>query len=228
MIHFIKRAGHGVSLAILFLVFHSVIAQQQMSPPEVKNLLAQIHDRHATKPDMQADFREEKTIRLMTKPVVSSGKVWFERPNKFRREVKGKSSSTTVSNGQDLWIYYPTFKSAEHYKLGKRSPADAAIAAINAALNIEDVEKSYRVSASKIGTGYQLELQPRSPSMKRLFQKFDLHLNKDLIVEHTETLQPNGDRVVTNYTNQNQTSIPKSTFDFTPPPGTEVTNPLGR
>ncbi|HEY6226192.1 MAG TPA: hypothetical protein VI282_03610, partial [Verrucomicrobiae bacterium] len=87
MIQLIKCMGRGVFGAILFSFFHSVIAQQQLSPPEVKNLLVQLHDRHATKPDMQADFREEKTIRLMTKPVVSSGKVWFERPNKFRREV---------------------------------------------------------------------------------------------------------------------------------------------
>ena len=177
---------------------------------------------------MQADFREEKTIRLMTKPVVSSGRVWFERPNKFRREVKGKSPSITVSNGRDLWIYYPNFKSAEHYALGKRSPADAAIAAINTALNLQDVEKSFHVTASKTGNGHQLELQPRSPSMKRLFQKFIIRLNNDLVVEQTETLQPNGDRVVTNYANQSQTPISKSTFEFTPPPGTDVTNPLGR
>jgi outer membrane lipoprotein-sorting protein len=41
-------------------------------------------------------------------------------------------------------------------------------------------------------------------------------------------LQPNGDRLVTVYTNQTRAPVPPSTFEFTPPPGTEVTTPLGR
>ena len=73
-------------------------------------------------------------IRLMKNPVLSSGTVWFQPPNKFRREVKGNSPSVTVSDGRELWIYYPNFKSAERYPLGKGSPLDATVAAINSAL----------------------------------------------------------------------------------------------
>ena len=84
-------------------------------------------------------------IRLMKNPVLSSGTVWFQPPNKFRREVKGNSPSITVSNGRELWIYYPNFKSAERYPLGKGSPLDATVAAINSALNLENIETSFNV-----------------------------------------------------------------------------------
>jgi outer membrane lipoprotein-sorting protein len=134
----------------------------------------------------------------------------------------------TVSNGHDLWIYYPHFKSAEHYSLGKRSPVDAAIAAINTALNLENVESTFRITGAKTGNGYALELLPRSPSMKRMFQKFDLRLNGDLVAERTEMTQPNGDQIITAYSNQTRAAIPASTFEFTPPPGTQVSSPLGR
>ena len=216
-------------VAALILIWVSSLANaQQLSPAQLKDVLAKIHERRAAAPDMQAEFREEKTIRLMNKPVITSGKVWYESPNKFRREVKGNAASVTVSNGRDLWIYYPNFKSAEHYALGKRSPADAAIAGINTALNVENVENTFQVTGAKIDNGYELELLPRSASMKRMFQKFDLRLNKDLVAERTEITQPNGDRVVTSYSNQSHASIPRSTFELTPPPGTETTNPLGR
>lgn len=217
-----------VFFAFVFLSLITFALGQSLSPTQVKDLLAKIRDHRAAAPEMQADFREEKTIRLMNKPVITSGKVWYESPNKFRREVKGNAPSVTVSNGRELWIYYPNFKSAEHYALGKRSPADAAIAGINTALNVENVEKTFQVTGAKIDNGYQLELLPRSPSMKRMFQKFDLRLNKDFVAERTEITQPNGDRVVTSYSNQSHTAIPKSTFEFSPPPGTETTNPLGR
>src|SRR5205814_10520629 len=115
-----------------------------------KNQLAGIASRRATAPDVRADFQEQRTMRLLNKPIVGSGKIGFPAPNKFRREVVGNSPSVTVSNGRDLWIYYSNFKSAEHYSLGKRSPVDAAIAAINTALNLENVEKTFQISGAKI------------------------------------------------------------------------------
>src|SRR5499427_7752212 len=148
----------------------------QAAPPsegELKNLLAVIRQNRTT----QADFQEERVIWLMKKPVLSSGTVWFQPPNKFRREVKGNSPSVSVSEGHDLWIYYPNFKSAERYPLGKGSPLDATVAAINSALNLENIETSFNITATKTGNGYELQLLPRTAAMKRVFQKLDLRIN---------------------------------------------------
>jgi outer membrane lipoprotein-sorting protein len=164
----------------------------------------------------------------MKKPVLSSGTVWFQPPNKFRREVRGNSPSVSVSDGRELWIYYPNFKSAERYPLGKGSPLDATVAAINSALNLENIETSFNVIATKMETGYELELLPRSAAMKRAFQKLDLRINEKFRVERTDMLLPNGDRIVTTYSNQTRTPIEPSTFEFKPPVGTDVSTPLGQ
>lgn len=216
-------------LIILILDFAAGFASaQQLSSDEVKRLLAQVRDKRASAPDVQSDFQEERMIHLMNRPITSAGHVWFEVPNKFRREVNGNSPSVTISDGKQLWIYYPNFKSAEHYSLGRHSPVDAALAAVNTALNLENVENSFQIAGTRSSNGYDLQLSPRTPSMKRIFQKFELHLNDDLLVTRTEMLQPNGDRVVTVYSNQSRSAIPSSTFEFRPPPGTDITTPLGR
>jgi chaperone LolA len=215
-------------LLLSLVLLAPIVRAQSLSEAEVKNLLVRIAERRASSPDVHADFQEQKTMHLLNKPIVSSGKIWFHAPNKFRREITGNSPSVTVSNGRDLWIYYPNFKSAEHYSLGKRSPVDAAVAAINTALNLENVENTFRISGAKTDNGYDLQLLPRSASMKRVFQKFDLRLNNDLVAERTEMTQPNGDHIVTTYSNQTRAAIPAATFEFTPPRATEVTNPLGR
>jgi outer membrane lipoprotein carrier protein len=212
----------------LLLVAPFTVRAQALSSQEIDGLLAKIRQRRATAPHVQADFREEKAIHLMNRPIISTGKVWFEPPDKFRREVRGSSPSVTVCDGKQLWIYYPNFKSAEHYELGKRSPLDAAIATINTALNLENVEKTFDISGSRTETGYQLRLLPRSSSMKRIFQTFDLWLNQDLFVARTEMTQPNGDRIMTIYSGQSRAPIPEATFEFIPPAGTEVSSPLGR
>jgi outer membrane lipoprotein carrier protein len=195
-----------------------------VSEADLKNLLAGVRQNRST----QADFQEERMIRLMKKPIVSSGTIWFQPPNKFRREVKGNSPSVTVSDGRQLWIYYPNFKSAERYPLGKGSPLDSTVAAINSALNLENIENIFQINATKADRGYELALTPRTASMKRAFQKLDLRINDSLRVERTDMLLPNGDRIVTTYSNQTRAPVPSSTFEFKPPPGTEVTTPLGQ
>jgi len=215
----------GLMYGILAVVVVRFVAQAApFSEAELKNLLTAIRQNRTT----QADFQEERVIRLMKNPVLSSGAVWFQPPNKFRREVKGNSPSVSVSDGRDLWIYYPNFKSAERYPLGKGSPLDATVAAINSALNFENIESSFNITATKTENRYQLQLMPRSYAMKRAFQKLDLKINEKFRVEGTDMLLPNGDRIVTTYSNQTRAPIPASTFEFKPPAGTEVTTPLGQ
>ena len=215
----------ALSYAILAVAaLTSVAKTAPLSDAELKNLLASIRQNRTT----QAEFQEERLIRLMKNPVMSSGTVWFQAPNKFRREVKGNSTSVTVSDGRDLWIYYPNFKSAERYPLGKGSPLDATVAAINSALNLENIETSFNTSAMKSDNGYQLALLPRTAAMKRVFQKLDLRINDKFRVERTDMVLPNGDRIVTTYSNQERAPISPSMFEFKPPAGTEVTTPLGQ
>jgi len=209
---------------LVFAALTSVTNSGPLSEADLTNLLAGIRANRST----QADFQEERVIRLMKKPIVSSGRIWFQPPNKFRREVKGNSPSVTVSDGRQLWIYYPSFKSAERYPLGKGSPLDSTVAAINSALNLENVENTFQIKATKTDNGYELALLPRTVSMKRVFEKLDLHVNDDLRVGRTDMLLPNGDRIVTTYSNQTRAPVPPASFDFKPPQGTEVSTPLGQ
>jgi chaperone LolA len=218
---------------LLFVVLYlslcvPLLPAEPLSPGDLKGLLGRIREKRAAAPQVQSDFQEEKNVKMLNKPIVSSGKIWFQSPNKFRREAKGSSPSITVSDGQQLWIYYPKFHSAEHYSLGKRSPLDAGISAITASLNLENVEATYHISGTKEAEGFQLQLLPRNPSMKRFLQTFSIRMNNDLQVIRTEMVQPNGDRIVTSYSNESRGAIPASTFEFSPPAGTDVTTPLGK
>jgi chaperone LolA len=222
---------HPLLCVLLSFGLLVAVRAEPLAPNDVKVLLERIRAKQASAPQVQADFQEHKDVHLMNQPISSSGKVWFQKPNKFRREVKGNSPSVTVSDGQQLWIYYPKFQSAEHYSLGKHSPLDAGIAALTAALNLENVENSYHITARKLDppqAGYELRLAPRNPSLKRLLKTFNIQMNPDLEVQRTEMIQPNGDHIVTIYSRESRAAIDPSNFEFTPPAGTNVTTPLGR
>jgi len=224
----LKSTCRFLLVCLLLAPLTPLASAEPLAPADVKTLLGRIREKRAGAPQVQADFVEEKTVHLLNKPITTSGKIWFQSPNKFRREAKGNSPSVTVSNGQQLWIYYPKFQSAEHYSLGKRSPLDAGIAAITASLNLENVESTYHISAMKEADGFELQLLPRNPSMKRFLQKFTIRMNGEFQVVRTEMVQPNGDRINTNYSNETRAPIPAATFEFAPPAGTDVTTPLGK
>jgi outer membrane lipoprotein-sorting protein len=214
--------------AFSLVVFAGSADSQALSPGEIRRLLARVHEKRVASPNVQADFQEEKVSHFLNKPLLTTGKVWFQAPNKFRREMKGGSQTIAVSNGHDFWLYFPNTRSTQHFTLGKNSPVDAALSAMSTALNLENVESTFQISGTKVDRGYELQLLPRTPTAKRIFQRFDLRLSGDLFVQRTEMLKPNSDRIVTTYSNQTRVPIPAATFEFTPPSGTQGNSPLGR
>ena len=199
-----------------------------MTPAEEKALLAKIQDHRAQYPAMSADFSEERTTRLLNKPLLSTGTIAFRTPNKFRRELKGSSPSLTVCNGTELWIYYPNFKEAEHYTLGRKQFFDDSIAALTAGLNFQDLDRFFRVAISHDGTGYRTVLTPRTSSLRRILTTLTVSLDSDGLIGKSDASLPKGDRVVTTYKNVRPSRQSDTKFDFTPPPDAHVSTPLGQ
>src|SRR6266496_3648024 len=129
-----------VTAVLAFIALTSTAKTAPLSEADLKNLLAGIRANRST----QADFQEQRMIRLMKKPIVSSGRIWFQPPKKFRGEARGNSPRIPVSDRRQLWIYYPNVKPAERYPLGKGAPVDSTVAAINSELNLEKIENTFQ------------------------------------------------------------------------------------
>ncbi len=216
------------SILVLSLAFVATVHAEKLSADEQKTLVAKLQSQRAQLPSLSAEFSEERTTRLVNKPIVSSGTIAFQAPNKFRREVKGNSPSLAVCNGAELWIYYPAFKEAEHYTLGQRQVFDDSLAALTAGLNFDGVEKFFSVTASKGEGGYVVALTPKSSGLKKYVTSLEVSMDADGNVKKTDATLPKGDRVVTTYRNVHSTKQSDAKFDFTPPSGVSVTTPLGK
>jgi outer membrane lipoprotein carrier protein len=199
-----------------------------LTPAERADLLSKLQALREKNPAIEATFSEQRTSHLLKKPVTSSGSIDFHVPNKFRREVTNPNPSLTVSNGRELWIYYPNFKEAEHYTLGQRPMFDDALAALTAGLNFSRVEEFYSLNIAHNDGVYELTLTPKHSNLKRVVNQLTVVLDKDLDVRRTELILPKGDKVTTNYTNTRRTDLPAGTFEFNPPSDVHVTRPLGK
>ena len=90
------------------------------------------------------------------------------------------------------------------------------------------MEESYNITGAKEGNESRPATHAARRALKRMLQQFTIRFKAELQVERTEMLQPNGDRIVTSYSNESRAPIDAGMFEFTPPAGTKVTTPLGR
>jgi len=215
-------------LALFFLLFTLSSRAADLTPAETLTLMKNLQEHRAKFPSLSADFVEERTSHLLNKPLTSEGNIAFQVPNKFRREVTGRSPSITVSNGQKLWIYYPNFKEAELYTLGQKAFFDDSIAALTAGLNFQRVDQFYTVKAARETPGYRLALTPRGSGLKRMVKELTVWVDDEFKIDRSETLLPKGDSIVTTYKNQRPTPLSPSIFDFTPPAEAHISQPLGK
>ena len=199
-----------------------------LTPTEKAELLGRLEALRTKFPSLESNFSEHRGSHLLKKPVTSSGSIAFQVPNKFRREVTGANASLTVSNGRQLWIYYPNFKEVEEYTLGQRAIFDDALAAITAGLNFGHVEAFYQVEAAREENGFVLVLTPKKGNIKRVVANLAVSLDRDLNVRRTDLTLPKGDHIVTTYSNPRRGRLPASTFEFVPPTDAHVAHPLGK
>lgn len=201
---------------------------QELSAPEQKALIAKLQAHRAELPALTADFTEERTTQFLRTPISTSGTIAFQAPNKFRRDLKGKNSSLTVCNGNELWIYYPGLKQAEHYTLGQKQFFDDSIAALTAGLNFQNVDKFFRVTVAREGAGHRVLLTPKSGSLRKIVSTLAVWMDAEGNIQKTDATLPKGDRVVTTYQNVRPAKTSDAKFDFAPPAGVEVSTPLGK
>ena len=164
---------------------------------------------------------------MLKEPVVNEGKVWFTLPDKIRREIAGKTPSTTVIDGKKMWIYYPNYKQLEIYDLDKRPAIKDSLRALTAGLNFREVATYYNITGSKNGSEYQITLTPKTASVRKLVKSVDLTLDENLTPVRVLVHDIKGQVIMVTYSDVRRETLPSSTFEFSPPPGIKVSTPLG-
>jgi outer membrane lipoprotein-sorting protein len=215
---------------LIFLVLAGIVPLAHASPmtqSDIDQLIQKLQTLHNSQPSLQANFREERHLAMLKEPIVNEGKVWFTLPDKIRREIGGKTPSTTVIDGKKMSIYYPNYQQLEIYDLEKRPVIKDSLRALTAGLNFRGIANYYDIVGSKNGSEYQVTLTPKTASLKKLVKSVELTIDENLTPVHVVVQDSKGQVFTVTYTNVRRETLPASTFEFSPPPGTKVSTPLG-
>jgi outer membrane lipoprotein-sorting protein len=214
-------------ICLLIIGVATLAKASPMSQGEIDQLVQRLQALHASEPSLQANFREERHLAMLKDPIVNEGKVWFTLPDKIRREIGGKTPSTTVIDGKKMTIYYPNYQQLEVYDLEKRPIIKDSLNALTAGLNFREISNFYNLQGSRDGNQYQITLTPKTAAVRKLVRSVDLTINENLTPSVVVVHDAKGQVFTITYTDVRRATIPDSTFEFSPPPGTKVTTPLG-
>jgi outer membrane lipoprotein-sorting protein len=180
-----------------------------------------------------ADVIQTRTLKVLSQPLVSTGKVWIAVPDRFRWEIGAPPDTIALRQPETLFLIYPKLKRAEKYPLDDKQPGpwrdaldllDASFPRSRAGL-----ESHFRVlSVTRTNANWQIALQPKSSLARRMITEIDICFRtNDFALTATELKLAEGSCMRNDFTNVVlNPPLPDGCFDAILDPAIKVTEPL--
>jgi outer membrane lipoprotein-sorting protein len=129
-----------------------------------------------------ADCTQTRSLKVLSQPLVSSGKVWVMGPDRFRWELGQPAQTVALRQPDQLLILYPRLKRAEKYPLRgvQPGPWKDALALLEASFprSRADLESHFRVlSVIETNSMMQVTLQPKSASARKFMAAIQIDVS---------------------------------------------------
>lgn len=182
-----------------------------------------------------ADFVQTRSLKALSQPLVSTGHVWFAKPNRFRWELGQPAQTIAVRDGDEMQVLYPRLKRAERYALagGKSGVLGEALGLLDAGFPRDRADFAARfrlLSLAQTNGAWRLDLQPVSPAARRMMPLIAVLLDPgNFQLRGNEITFPDGSRMRNDFTGarQNET-FPTDTFRPALGADYQIVEPLNR
>ena len=180
-----------------------------------------------------ADVIQTRTLKVLSQPLVSTGKVWVVIPNRFRWEIGQPAQTIALRQPDTLFLIYPRLKRAEKYPLNDQQPGPwrDALALLEASFprSRADLESHFRVlSVTQTNSNWELALQPRNAMARQMMAEISIAVRtNDFSLAATEMRFADGSRMRNDFANVVlNPALGEDIFDVKLDAGVTVVEPL--
>lgn len=127
----------------------------------------------------QAEFVQTRTLKALTEPLRTPGRLWFAAPDRFRWELGTPPQTLALRRTNELWILYPRLKRVERYPLTGEGeePWRDALALLDAGFPTSQTEFEARfrlLTLTRTNDLVTLSLEPRRAGARRFLKELRL------------------------------------------------------
>lgn len=198
----------------------SVLSAGEPPPGEVARRLQDAYDRIAS---FRAGFEQLTTVPMSNRVRKGGGTVVFQKPHKMRWDYRTPDVQVLVSDGQKVYLYMAASRQLMVRAMDEYLQSDVTYAFFSGRgrivkdFEIEEVEKQKQIPGL-----YAIKLIPKTahPQVDYLYAWVDA---KQYYITRLEIIDQFGSVTTLTFADiQLNLPFPPATFQFTPPPGTEI------
>jgi outer membrane lipoprotein-sorting protein len=199
---------------LLFFSFAAAIASAQYKPvPNTATFKTQFTAASAKTTDISADFKQEKTLTLLSEKLISKGIFYFKKENLVRMEYTSPYQYVMIINGSKVTV-------KDGQKTNTMSSSSNKIFQQLNQLMMDCMRgtvfenKDFSVRLFEDTDTYLAEMIPVTSQMSSLFKKVNVVIKKNsFVVSQVQMFEPSGDNTLISYFNQKiNTSLPDALF----------------
>lgn len=215
-----------IGLAAPSTVVLATAGESQAAGPTAEEIGRRVQQFYDSTKTFKANFTQTYTIKVQDVKKVSTGKVTFEKPGKMSWTYDAPNGNRVVSDGVTIKVYEKDNEQMfETPVKGSQYPAALSFLMGKGQLTKDFTLRLLDPAQMKFEGGYVLEGTPKeaTPAYQKMLLYIDRQTNQ---VRRVLILDAQGNRNRFDFSSPvvNQ-PVPKTEFEFTPPPGTRIVRP---
>lgn len=202
-----------------------ILADSPIRGTQLEKIVAEVSARQKKIETLRADFKQEKTLSLLARPEVSSGRLVFEKPNRVLWTYETPKPVTMLIDDGWMTTYYPELHRAE--KLQVKRFEDRIFRYLGAsAAALEDLGRyfDFRFIDDRTKSTWVLELDPKSRTVARRVRKLTIWIDRtSYLTTKFEYVEGDGDVTRYEFSNiETNVALAPNQFQLELPPGVRV------
>jgi outer membrane lipoprotein-sorting protein len=199
-------------------------AAKVADPGSLEEVIKKVQEQQRSTNTLQADFRQEKELALLSKPEVSTGTFVYSKPNNVLWTYDApKKVQMLITNGK-LTTFYPELNKVE--TLDVKRFEDRIFKYMGATGAIDELARYFDFTFTNKPSepAYMLDLKPKTGAVAKRVQRIKLSIDKKTyLTTKIEYVEGDGDITRYEFTNikVNQ-PVPQGRFVLNLPPNVKV------
>jgi len=211
-------------LAVLALAFTLAASGAARDVSSLDEVIKRVQDQQNNTTSLEADFRQEKVLKLLASPEVSTGRFVYSKPNNVLWQYDAPRRLEMLITNGTLTTYYPDLHKAESIEIKRYQ--DRIFKYLGASGAIDELGAYFNFTFSNRADlpHFVLDLDPKSKGIAKRVRHIKIWIDKKSYLttkfEYTE-----GDGDITRYEFSNiKTNAPvaQSRFSLNLPPNTRI------
>jgi outer membrane lipoprotein-sorting protein len=213
-----------LTTAVLCAVTLAAAPLHAAAPVTLAEVVKKVQEQQKKTTTLQAEFRQEKELALLSKPEVSTGNFTYSKPNNVLWSYDAPKRVQMVIAGGTLTTYYPDLAKAE--KIDVKRFEDRIFKYMGASGAIEELARYFDFTFTNTPSKPQfvLDLKPKTRTVAKRVQRIKLWIDKQTyLTSKIEYVEGDGD--VTRYEFNNirvNEPVPASRFALSLPANVRV------